>query len=173
MASSVLIPVSEYLASVYHPDCDYVDGVLKERNMGEEAHAEIQAILARIIGNHRIEWGVRVLTEARVQTSETNYRIPDVCVVPSFRPRGRYIRYAPLLCIEILSPEDRIGELLEKVGEYATMGVANIWVIDPKKRLGYYASRKGLQLCESNELRIAGTPIEISLDVIFVELETS
>ena len=55
MASSVLIPVSEYLRTTYRPDCDYIDGELMERNIGEETHAEIQAILARIIGNHRTE----------------------------------------------------------------------------------------------------------------------
>jgi Uma2 family endonuclease len=173
MATSVLVPVGEYLSSTYHPDVDYVDGELKERNMGEESHAEIQAILARIIGNHRVEWGVRVLTEARVQTSETHYRIPDVCVVPSWRPRGRFIRYAPTLCIEILSPEDRTGELLEKVEEYAALGVADIWVIDPRKRLGYYASPSGLQRSEGGMLRIEGTAIEISLAEIFTELDES
>lgn len=171
MASSVLIPVSEYLSRTYHPDVEYVDGELRERNMGEESHAEIQAILARIIGNHRIEWNVRVLTEARVQTSETHYRIPDVCVVSSSCPRGHFIRYAPTLCIEILSPEDRTGELLEKVEEYAALGVANIWVIDPRKRLGFYASPSGLERSDDGVLRITGTAIEVSLAEIFAELD--
>jgi hypothetical protein len=31
MATPVLIPVSEYLNTTCHPDCDYVDGELKER----------------------------------------------------------------------------------------------------------------------------------------------
>jgi Uma2 family endonuclease len=139
--------------------------------MGEESHAEIQAILARIIGNHRVEWGVRVLTEVRVQTTETNYRIPDVCLVPSFRPRGRVILYAPTLCVEILSPEDRMGDLLEKVSEYSALGVTDIWVIDPRKQLGYYASPAGLLKSEDGALRIAGTPIQISLAEVFAELD--
>ena len=35
MATAILIPVSEYLASVYRPDCDYIEGELVERNVGE------------------------------------------------------------------------------------------------------------------------------------------
>jgi len=170
MATSALIPVSEYLSTVYRPDVDYVDGELRERNVGEESHGEIQAILARILGNHREVWGIRVMTEVRVQTSETHYRIPDVCVVPSFRPRGRIIRYAPLLCIEILSPEDRMSAMLEKVSDYAQLGVANIWVIDPEKRIGYYALAGKLDRVEDGMLRVSGTPIEISLAQIFAEL---
>lgn len=171
MASSVLIPVSEYLTSTYHPDRDYIDGELKERNMGEEAHAEIQAILARIIGNRRAEWSVRVMTEVRVQTSETHFRIPDVCVVPNSRPRGTVIRYAPTLCVEILSPEDRMSSLQEKVNEYARLGVSGIWVIDPLQRIGYHASLHGFEQPEDGTLRVVGTPIEISLAEIFAELD--
>jgi hypothetical protein len=35
MATSTLVPVSEYLATAYRPDCDYVDGQLQKRNLGE------------------------------------------------------------------------------------------------------------------------------------------
>jgi Uma2 family endonuclease len=173
MVTSALIPISEYLNTTYHPDRDYVDGELKERNVGEESHAEIQAILARIIGVNREEWGVRVYTEVRVQTSETHFRIPDVCVVPSFRPRGRIIRYAPLVCIEILSPEDRMTAMLDKVADYAQLGVTNIWVIDPEKRIGYYASAAGLDRATDDMLRVDGTAVRISLTEIFAELDRS
>jgi len=170
MATSALIPVSEYLHTTYRPDRDYVDGELKERNVGEESHAEIQAILARMIGNRREEWQVRVLTEVRIQTSETHFRIPDVCLVPSSRPRGRIIRYAPLLCVEILSPEDRMTMMMEKVADYAAMGISNIWVIDPELRVGYYASPGKLEAVSDNVMHVSGTDIEISLVEVFAEL---
>lgn len=171
MGTATLIPVSEYLSTTYHPDRDYVDGELQERNMGEESHAEIQAILARIFGVHRTEWAVRVLTEVRVQTSETHYRIPDVCIVPSSEPRGRIIRYAPLVCIEVLSPEDRMTAMMDKVEDYARLGVKNIWVIDPEKRVGYYASQGRLHRAEDQTLSVPGTPIKVSLAEVFAELD--
>ena len=171
MATPVLIPVSEYLSTTYRPDRDYVDGELRERNVGEESHAEIQAILARMIGNRREDWHVRVLTEVRIQISETHYRIPDVCLVPSSRPRGRIIRYAPLLCVEILSPEDRMSMMMEKIADYAQLGIANIWVIDPELRVGYYASPGKLEAVVDNVMRVSETSIEISLAEVFAELD--
>ena len=171
MSTAALIPVSEYLSSIYHPDCDYVEGELEERNMGEELHAEIQSILVRIVGNHRHEWAVRVLTEQRVQLTPTRFRIPDICIVPRERPRGRIIGYPPLLCIEILSPEDRMHRMQGKVNEFAAFGVRNIWVVDPWERIGYYASPRGFEQPEDGTLRVAGTPIAITLADVFAELD--
>jgi hypothetical protein len=45
MASTTLISVSEYLKSSYRPDCDYVDGRVEQRNVGEHDHAALQAAL--------------------------------------------------------------------------------------------------------------------------------
>ena len=35
--------IQEYLHTSYDPDCDYVDGVIEERNLGEISHAARQA----------------------------------------------------------------------------------------------------------------------------------
>jgi hypothetical protein len=53
MASSVLVPLHEYLGTVYEPDRDYVDGELKERNTGEQPHASSQTILASMLSKRR------------------------------------------------------------------------------------------------------------------------
>ena len=58
MSSATLIPVSEYLKTDYSPDCDYIDGELLERNVGEWEHAALQGILTAIFANHRKAWGV-------------------------------------------------------------------------------------------------------------------
>ena len=31
--------MEEYLATSYRPDCDYVDGEIEERNLGEKEHS--------------------------------------------------------------------------------------------------------------------------------------
>lgn len=49
MASSTLIPVHEYLSTTYRPDVDYIDGELRERNMGEQPHAHLQSIFSGIL----------------------------------------------------------------------------------------------------------------------------
>jgi hypothetical protein len=92
MATPVPIPVSEYLNTTYRPDCDYVDGELKERNVGEKPHATVQGVLFSIFLANRKIWGVRPFTEQRVQISTDNYRAADLCVVLPWRS-GRRHRY--------------------------------------------------------------------------------
>ena len=166
-----MIPVSEYLNTTYRPDRDYIDGELKERNMGEQPHARLQMILGSIFNVRRHEWGIRVLAEQRIQTSIDHYRIADVCLLRSSDPKDPVVRFAPLLCIEILSRDDSLGELQERVNDYAGLGVKHIWAIDPWKRLGYAASTSGFERPGDGILRIAGTPIEVSLAELFTELD--
>jgi hypothetical protein len=81
MAARTLIPVEVYLTSVYRPDCDYVDGEVLERNLGERDHSYIQASLGAYFFNRRKAWNIEVYPEQRVQVRANRYRIPDLCVV--------------------------------------------------------------------------------------------
>ena len=40
----------------------------------------------------------------------------------------------PLLCVEILSPEDRVSEMQERIDDYLAFGVPYVWVVDPERR---------------------------------------
>ena len=40
-AADPLVSLYEYLHSNYQRDMDYVDGVLEERNLGENTHADL------------------------------------------------------------------------------------------------------------------------------------
>ncbi len=171
MATATLIPLSEYLATTYRPDRDYIDGELRQRNMGEQSHSETQAILARIFGNHRKDWGIRILTEQRLQVSPTRFRIPDLCVLRSSDPKDWIVAFAPILCIEILSAEDSLREMQEKVNDYATLGVQHVWIIDPWKRDAWLASSRGFEHVEGDTLGLPGTAIAISLRELFAELD--
>jgi hypothetical protein len=46
MAASALISVKEYLRTGYRPDCDYVDGVVVERNVGRFDQGRLQPMIA-------------------------------------------------------------------------------------------------------------------------------
>jgi Uma2 family endonuclease len=158
---------------MYHPDCDYVDGELKERNLGEQPHAHIQGIITAIFYNNRKEWGVRSLPEQRLQISSARYRIPDICVIRNTDGKDRIINFTPLLCIEVVSSEDRMSELQKRVEDYASIGVKRTWVIDPWKRIGYHASVEGFIQPEDGILRVEGTSIQVSLAEVFAELDES
>jgi Uma2 family endonuclease len=45
--------------------------------------------------------------------------------------------------VEILSPEDRVSALDEKIDDYLEFGVPNIWVVDPARRTISTWSREG------------------------------
>jgi hypothetical protein len=49
MAASTVISLEEYLHSMYRPDCDYVDGNVIERNVGEFAHSLMQGIVMGLL----------------------------------------------------------------------------------------------------------------------------
>ena len=40
------LTLEEYLSTSYEPDCDFVDGHLEERNLGESSHGLLQVELA-------------------------------------------------------------------------------------------------------------------------------
>jgi Uma2 family endonuclease len=46
---------------------------------------------------------------------------------------GRLLAMAPDLAVEVLSPDDRPGEVLEKVGDWLNAGVRLVWVVDPRR----------------------------------------
>ena len=170
MATAVHIPVSEYLRTTYRPDCDYIDGEVRERNVGEQPHGDLQIILGTIFRTNRLAWGVRPLGDTRLQITPTRYRIPDLVVLRNTDPKDDIIAFAPLLCIEILSHEDRLNEIRQRVADYSSVGAKAVWVIDPWRRVAYEETAEGLK--ESVEaLRVSGTSIEVSITEIFRQLD--
>lgn len=45
MATTTLVPIEVYLRTPYRPDVDYVDGVIEERNLGQNDHSAWQKAL--------------------------------------------------------------------------------------------------------------------------------
>jgi len=117
MSSATLVSVQEYLAASFDPDRDYVDGEIQERNLGEQPHSLTLTNIASFLRQRRAKWGIRVLTEQRVQVSPTRFRIPDVCLLLASDPRDPIVRQPPFLCVEILSPEDRVSRLNERLSD--------------------------------------------------------
>jgi len=140
--STIAVPLSEYLHTDYRPDVDYIDGELEERNVGEWDHARLQALIERYLGNREREWGILVVTEQRIQVSPTRFRVPDIAVVAS-RPASGVITEPPLLCIEILSPEDRATRVQARIDDYLNMGVSCVWLVDPATRRAWIHTPAG------------------------------
>ena len=130
MGTAVRVSLEEYLNTEYEPDCDYVDGVLEERNVGKRRHARMQTRLALWLGAREQQYGYQVVVEQRVKVAGTRVRIPDVCLLPA-SDEDEVTQGPPLLCIEVLSPEDRWSRVDARLKDYLAFGVQTIWVIDP------------------------------------------
>ncbi|MGA3187124.1 MAG: Uma2 family endonuclease [Bryobacteraceae bacterium] len=166
MTTRTLIPVEEYLTTVYRPDCDYVDGKVLERNLGERDHSYIQVALAAFFFARRKTWNLEVFTEQRVQVRQNRFRIPDVCVVLG-GTKEKIFTAPPFLCVEILSPEDRMSRVQDRIDDYFAMGVPNVWVVDPARRCAYHATAAGDLHRVTGVLRTGDPALEVPLDEIF------
>ena len=131
MVTAALIPVSEYLATSYRPDRDYIDGELKERNVGETLHRSAQLYLGALFLAQEQAWQVFPTTEQRIQVSADHFRVADLCVRRLSDGAEPIVRRPPLLCVEILSPGDSLSGLQDVVDDYLAMGVEHVWVVDP------------------------------------------
>jgi Uma2 family endonuclease len=166
MVTRTLIPVEVYLTSVYRPDCDYVDGEVLERTLGERERSYVQMALGSYFFSRRKALGIEVYPEQRVQVKPQRYRIPDICVVLG-GTKEKFFTTPPFLCIEILSSEDRMSRVWERIHDYFEMGVPNVWVIDPETRFAHIASPAGDLHRVNDVLRTTEPVLEVPLSEIF------
>jgi Uma2 family endonuclease len=95
------------------------------------------------------------------------YLIPDLAVFyPSEPPRerGHVPETPPLVAVEILSPDDRLNEVREKLEQYRSWGVPHVWLIDPHARR-MYTCEAGLT--EVPTLKIVELGLEVRPGDIF------
>jgi Uma2 family endonuclease len=122
---------------------ELVRGALIVREPAGYLHGEVVAELA-----HRLMSHVKANDLGRVLAAETGFKLasdpdtvraPDVAFIrkerlPDPAPAG-YAELAPDLVVEVLSPDDRPGEVLAKVAEWLEAGVRLVWVVDPQRRV--------------------------------------
>ena len=166
MASRTLISVEEYLRTSYRPDCDYVDGEVLERNMGEKSHAKLQKAILLYLSAREKELGIWVIQEQRVQVSAKRFRIPDICVTLG-EPNEEILRQPPFICIEILSPEDRWPRIQQRIDDYLAMGVPSVWVLDPAAKTAYSVTRTAGTNQVTDVLKTLNPSVELPLSEIF------
>jgi Uma2 family endonuclease len=165
------VTLEQYLHTVYSPDCDYVDGHLQERNLGELDHGDLQSEILYIFRTNARAWHVKAIVELRLQVAPREFRIPDVMVLHPGQKQTQIIREAPLLCIEVLSPEDRFSRLKKKIDKYVALGVPHIWAFDPATREAYVCDAAGFHRVTTADLTIPDTPIRLTLASVFSILD--
>ena len=167
MGAATLVSVEEYLRTSYSPDREYVDGRILERNLGERTHGRIQRRLIVYLDLRSKDLDIEVVPEQRVQVTPTRFRIPDVTVVKNSQSQGEIFTNPPHLCIEILSKDDTMEDVQEKIDDYLRFGVPYIWIVNPRLRKGFVATKAGLVEAESGILTTSDPGIRVPVAELF------
>ena len=122
---------------------ELVRGKLVVREPAGYRHGAIAMNLALAIGNfvqaHALGRVLAAETGFKLFTNPDTVRAPDVAFIRFDRlpepPPAGFPSMAPDLAVEVLSPDDRPGEVLEKVGDWLNAGVRLVWVVDPVRRI--------------------------------------
>jgi len=166
MSTAARVSLAEYLSTEYEPDCEYIDGVLIDRNVGKQKHSRTQTILAVWLEGRGNQHGYKALVEQRVRFSASRFRIPDICLVPS-DDEDEIIQHPPALWIEILSPEDRWSRVQAKAEDCLQFGVGTIWIIDPYTHRAWIGTQaQALTQALDGRLRCENPGLEVALDEI-------
>ena len=165
MGARTAISVEQYLETSF-PDLDkeYRDGEVVERPSPDYPHSKTQGLLVSFFGAFRKTLSLFVCPELRLKVRVGLYLIPDVCVFHGAEPAGGVPETPPLVAVEILSSDDRMTKVREKLEEYRRWGVAHVWLVDPhSKRM--YSCDQGF--AEVLTLRIPELGIEVTPADIF------
>lgn len=111
--------------------------------------------------------GIFVIQEQRLQLSPTRFRVPDICVVAGPEPPEQIFTRPPFLCIETLSPEDRMSRMQEKLDAYLAFGVRYVWLVNPESRRAYVYTCEGMTEVKEGVLRTREPEIAVPLAEAF------
>jgi Uma2 family endonuclease len=165
MSTLALVPLGDYLRRTPDPDCEYLEGRLLERNVGEISHGDAQGrTYAYVLFNAPAFWaGV----EIRVQIRPDRFRVPDVVIVRGPRPTGRIITAPPEVAVEVLSPEDRATDVQEKIDDYLQFGIPTVWIIDPERQRAWIHTTAGSHETLTGLLHNQPGDLQVPLTAIF------
>ena len=165
MGARMAASFEEYLRTSF-PDLDreYRDGEIVERSMPDRLHSRTQVLIAFLFEALRKKLSIFAHTELRLRLREGLVLIPDICVYWPDEPAARFPDVPPLIAIEILSLDDRLTAVREKLEEYRAWGVKHVWLVDPHSRRMYICDPG---LIEVATLRVAEIDAEITAGDIF------
>jgi len=132
---------------------ELVRGVLVVSEPPGYRHGRVAMELGRRIANHVVEGDLGEAFAAEtgftLARGPDTVRAPDVAFIrrerlPDPEPKG-FPDLAPDLVVEVLSPGDRAGKVLAKVGDWLSAGAPLVWVVDPERRVARVYRQDGTE----------------------------
>lgn len=94
--------------------------------------------LGRFVYDHSLGELCSQDTGFKIASNPDTVRAPDVAFVARERvkdiARRGYAALTPDLVVEVLSPGDRAGEVMSRIGDWLDAGARLVWVVDPVRR---------------------------------------
>lgn len=122
--------------------CELIRGQLHMMTPASYEHGRIVINITVAISNHVKSNALGVVVAAEtgfvIERNPDTVRAADVAFIAADRapePGGRgFGTVIPDLVVEVNSPDDRAGEVLDKVQQWLAAGVKLVWVVDPKTK---------------------------------------
>ena len=101
--------------------------------------SNLHEVLASFVKQRDLGMMFGAETGFRLTRDPDTVRAPDIAFIarqslPAEMPREAFWPGAPDLAVEVLSPDDRTGEVDEKIEAWLAAGTAAVWIVDPKLR---------------------------------------
>lgn len=123
---------------------ELIAGELRMMSPSGWKHGEVVGNLHGLLWRHVYERQLGKLFGAEtgflIGRDPDTVRAPDIAFItrehlPEQDPAEAYWPGAPDLAVEVLSPNDKTGEVDEKIQSWLDAGVRLVWVVDPKLRI--------------------------------------
>ena len=145
---------------------ELVKGVLVIREPAGDRHGRVTMNLTIRLGTHveRAAAGQLFAAETGFTLSRApdTVRAADIAFVRRERlpePVPGFPELAPDLVVEVLSPGDRPGETLTKVGDWLEGGARLVWVIDPERRFARVYRHDGTETAIGDDAALDGEDV--------------
>lgn len=98
----------------------------------------VSFFLTGFVREHHLGRATGAETGFQISRDPDTVRAPDVAFVRADRvpsgPTPGFFQGPPDLAVEVLSPSDPAGEVLDKVQQWLDAGCQAVWLIDPQRR---------------------------------------
>jgi Uma2 family endonuclease len=170
MATATRLSLEEFhrIYDGVKPNHEYWFGEAVAKPMATYLHGIFQGIMLALL----LRRGWRAATEVTLKMSQDLELVPDV-IATRAKVEGAYPTQPVDICVEILSPDDRLKTAIEKGKTYLDWGVEYIWIISPVERAAWMVTHEhpnGIWVKPDGNLT-AGKDTEIPLPELFAEVD--
>jgi Uma2 family endonuclease len=171
MASAASKPMTaeDFYDWLYRPESEdrlfeLVRGRIVEMPLRGELHgfvcAKASHLLATHVWQHRQGYACSNNTGVIVSRNPDTVRRPDVIYFADKttldETRRAFAAQAPALAVEVLSPEDSVGQVLGRVADLLRAGTQLVWVVEPEDQCVYVYSFAGPFFMLAREEELTG-----------------